>query len=126
VKNKFSGEYTPDWPQIAQEAKEAVGWCCIRCKHPHDRESGHILTTHHLDGDKSHNAWWNVLALCQKCHLRIQGRVILARSWMLPHSEWFKPYVAGYYAHINGMPEDKASVLAHLDELLALGQGVSQ
>lgn len=34
-----------------------------------------ILTVHHLDGDKLNCRWWNLAALCQRCHLSIQGRV---------------------------------------------------
>jgi hypothetical protein len=34
-----------------------------------------ILTTHHLDGDKSNDQWWNTLSLCQRCHLQVQTRI---------------------------------------------------
>ena len=42
---------------------------------------------------------------------------------MFEHSDWFKSYVAGYYAAQHGFPDDREYVLAHLDELIALGQG---
>lgn len=84
-----------------------------------------MLTVHHLDLDKSNCAWWNLAALCQRCHLTIQSKVVMARIWMFPHSDWFKPYVAGYYAHRYGANEERAYVLEHLDELIALGQGVT-
>lgn len=120
---KSTGEYPPDWPQIARQAKEEAGWCCIRCGHPHDTKSGHMLTVHHLDLDKSNCRWWNIAALCQRCHLRIQGKVIMERVWMLEHSAWFRPYCAGYYAHHFGRPDDRESVEKAMDELIALGQG---
>jgi hypothetical protein len=82
-----------------------------------------MLTVHHLDLDKSNCSWWNLAALCQRCHLRIQGKVIMERPWMFEHSTWFKPYAAGYYAHEHHLPEDRPIVEAHLDELLLLGQG---
>jgi hypothetical protein len=44
----------------------------------------------------------------------------MERPWLFAHSTWFKPYVAGYYAHQQGLPEDKDYVVAHLDELLAV------
>lgn len=81
------------------------------------------MTIHHADNNKSNCAWHNLLCLCQKCHLQIQGKVIMERQWILPHSEWFKPYVAGYYASVNGLPSDRESVLARIDELIAIGQG---
>jgi hypothetical protein len=80
-----------------------------------------ILTVHHLDGDKANCRWWNLAALCQRCHLRIQGRVLMARVWPWEHSEWFRPYVAGYYASVYlGEELSRAEVEARLDELLAL------
>jgi hypothetical protein len=57
-----------------------------------------IGTVHHLDGDKSNCRWWNLLALCQRCHLTIQSRVNPHQPYMLEHSDWFKPYVAAFYA----------------------------
>lgn len=47
----------------------------------------------------------------------------MEQVWFMPHSGWFKPYVAGYYAHRFDKPEDREWVEAHLDELIALGQG---
>lgn len=121
--SRFSGDYPHDWPTLAKTIKDEANWCCVRCGHPHDKATGHVLTVHHLDGNKSNCAWWNVPALCQRCHLSIQQRVIMHRPWYLPHSEWFKPYVAGYYARQLGLPDDRESVLKRMDELIALGQG---
>ena len=42
------------------------------------------------------------------------------RPYMFEHSAWFKPYVAGYYAHLRGLPEDREYVMEHLDELLTI------
>jgi hypothetical protein len=80
-----------------------------------------ILTVHHLNGDKYDCRWWNLAALCQRCHLTIQGKVQMARVWPWEHSEWFKPYVAGYYAWAYlGEELSREEVEARLDELLAL------
>lgn len=122
MRQLFTGDYTPDWKVIAVAIKDEADWCCVRCKHPHEPATGYCLTVHHLTGDKSNNAWWNTPALCQRCHLKIQSKVIMHRPWILPHSEWFKPYVAGYYAYVHGRPTDREYVLTHIDELLELGQ----
>lgn len=124
AQRKSTGEYPPDWAEIAFKVKADANWKCVRCGHLHDPISGYALTVHHLDMNPSNCAWWNIPALCQRCHLSIQGRVVMERTWMLPHSEWFKPYVAGYYAHQLGMLEDRQHVLDNMDVLIALGQGI--
>ncbi len=80
-----------------------------------------IGTVHHLDGDKANCVWWNLLALCQRCHLTIQSRVNPQQPYMLEHKDWFKPYVAGFYAFkYDGKQLTRKQVLADIDILLAL------
>lgn len=80
-----------------------------------------ILTVHHLDGVKANCRWWNLSALCQRCHLQIQGKVQMARVWPWEHTPWFQPYVAGYYAHAYlGEDLTREETEVRLDELLAL------
>jgi hypothetical protein len=80
-----------------------------------------ILTVHHLDEDKTHCRWFNLVALCQRCHLRMQRAVVMGRPYHFEHSEWFKPYAAGFYA-FKYLGEDltREETMARLDELLAL------
>lgn len=94
---KSTGNYPPNWNEIAQAVKDAAGWKCVRCGHIHDIPAGFMLTVHHLDLNPANCAWWNIPALCQKCHLTVQAKVVMERFWMFDHSEWFKPYVAAYY-----------------------------
>lgn len=119
---KSKSSYPPDWPEIAMRTKDEAGWKCVRCGHPHDRQSGYVLTVHHLDLDPQNCEWWNIPALCQKCHLHIQAKVVMERPYWFEHSEWFKPYVAGYYAHVYGHPTDRVWVKEHLDMLLDYGR----
>ena len=82
-----------------------------------------ILTVHHLNGDKADCRWWNLAALCQRCHLTIQGRVILEREFIAEHSDWFKVHAAGWYAwKYEGRYIDRAEAEARMDELLAYEQ----
>jgi len=120
VKRRSKSDYPSDWPEIARSTKEQAGWKCVRCGHPNDRESGHVLTVHHLDLDPQNCQWWNLAALCQKCHLTIQAKVNMEQPWIFEHSEWFKPYAAGYYANLYGYPTDRVFVMATLDLLLSL------
>ena len=96
---------------------------CIRCGHANEAHTGYMLTVHHLDLNKSNCRWWNLVALCQRCHLRIQGKVDMDQSWMFDFSDWIKPYVAGYYAHRHRLPDLKPWVLDHIDELIQMGTG---
>lgn len=123
MRRKSTGRYPPNWKEISMACKQAAGFKCVRCGHAHDPQTGYTLTVHHLDMDPSNCEWWNLAALCQRCHLSIQARVIMERHWLYAHSDWFKPYVAGYYAHIMGYPTDKEFVMRHLDFLLCMGKG---
>lgn len=97
-------DYPPDWPEIAKRIKDAAGWKCERCTHVHEVETGYVLTVHHLDGNKENCADWNLAALCQRCHLKIQGRVKMDQLFfleVLDVSPWFKPHLEGYLASIR-------------------------
>lgn len=85
------------------------------------RRRQRVLTVAHLDDDKSNCNIWNLCALCQVCHLSTQSRIEMQRPWVLDHSEWFKPYVAGFYAHkYLGEVLTMAQIKARLPELLEL------
>lgn len=93
------GDYPDNWKDIASRIKTSAGWRCERCRHPHEVETGYVLTVHHLDGNKSNCADWNLAALCQRCHLHIQGKVKMDQMFfaeILDVSEWFKPHLEGF------------------------------
>ena len=129
-----TGDYPENWGEIARAAKEAAGWRCVRCGHPHtnpcDEQCFHlpdgkqrVLTVHHLDGNKGNCRWWNIPPLCQVCHLQIQAKVIMGQSYLYPHTRWFRLYAAGFYAFaITGEDLTREDVECRLEELLALGQ----
>lgn len=143
----IKGEYPADWKEIATRVKAEAGNRCIRCGHPDgDRMrkevwEGHTLvpcddrcshrhdgklralTVHHLDGDKANCRWWNLLALCQACHLTIQGKVIPERPFLWEHSDWFKPYAAGFYAYwYERETSPREYIVEKLERYLRLGQ----
>jgi hypothetical protein len=140
--SRFSGEYIADRKTLHNRVRKEAGNRCIRCGHPagdtfsehapercddrctHPRDGKlRILTVHHLTGAKGDNRWWNLLALCQSCHLTIQGRVIPERPWLFQHSEWFVPYVCGFYASYYGdIDITRAEAEADPQRWLALGQ----
>lgn len=119
------GEYVGDWKEIAERVKAFAEWRCIRCKHP-NKFPGHVLTVHHWDGDKGNNRWWNLMALCQVCHLQIQGKVDPERPFFLEHTDWCKPYAAGFYASkYLELDLDREETMERLEELLQLEGGVA-
>lgn len=75
-------EYHKEWKKISREVKERAGWGCELCpaRHgePHWKTGSRVvLTVHHIDGDKKNNSRHNLIALCQRCHLRLdRGRRI--------------------------------------------------
>lgn len=80
-----------------------------------------VLTVHHLTGEKADCRWFNLMAACQRCHLVIQGKVRMNRPWPWPHSDWMKPYAAGYYAATYlGEDLSREEVAERQDDLLAL------
>lgn len=138
--SRFTGEYVANRKELHNAVRAAVGNRCIRCGHPqgdtfatrspcdddctHPRDGKmRILTVHHLTGQKDDNRWWNLLALCQSCHLTIQGRVIPERPWLFEHSPWFIPYVCGFYAsYYGGEDITREQADADPDRYLAMGQ----
>lgn len=101
-----AGEYPPEWPAVAWLVKTLAGWRCERCGHKHGPVPW-VLTVHHLDGDKRNLEHWNLAALCQRCHLRIQNRVMFYRDWPFEHSPWMARHVADYneWAARNDRPQ---------------------
>lgn len=123
VLRKGTGDYPANWKEIARRVKDEADWRCVRCGTKHGPPPD-VLTVHHLDGDKSNCAWWNLAALDQRCHLSIQARVVMARVWYLPHSEWFRPYVAGYVAAtMLSLTLDRDTATRYADLLIGLHQG---
>lgn len=120
-KSVAGASYPADWRAIARRVKEAADWTCVRCDTRHDPPR-HVLTVHHGNMDPSCSEWWNLWPLCARCHLSVQARVDLDRPWvMAEHSAWFKPYVAGWYAHTYlGLSMSREAVEARLPELLNL------
>ena len=114
---RFRNDYNADGKAKRRAAREAAGNKCVRCGSP--SVPGRILTTHHFDGDKANDEWWNLLPLCQVCHLHIQGKVDPRNPFFLEHTEWIKPYVAGFYAYkYEGQMITRDEAVSRMDELL--------
>jgi hypothetical protein len=118
-----------DWHEIdlsaigttAREAMLDVGPLGVDMVRFEIEARARILTVHHLDGVKLNCRWWNLVSLCQRCHLHIQKKVDMLRVFPFEHTDWFKPYAAGWYAFTYlGEDLDRGQTMERLDELLAL------
>lgn len=117
------GEWSPCDEHCAHDGptRDLDGFDCDGIAHSMTLAQWRILTVHHLNGIKHDCRWWNLVALCQRCHLTIQGRVVMGRVWPWEHSDWFKPYAAGWYAWAYlGLDLSREETLDRRDELLAL------
>ena len=92
--------YPPYWDRLASSIKMMADWKCEVCRHPHEPEEGYCLTVHHLVAVKSMCYRWNLAALCQRCHLKLEGRLSLEREadtvQMFALPEWLVPHLEGF------------------------------
>ena len=71
--------YPANWKAISWQVRAEAGNQCEICDcqngYP-QRDTGAkvILTVHHLDFNPANNEPWNLIALCQRCHNRIDKR----------------------------------------------------
>lgn len=102
-------EYPKNWKEIATAIKEKAGWKCERCRVPDSgKPDGNCLTVHHLVPDKSLCEDWNLAALCQRCHLKLQKvNMFQGLLGFFEYSEWFKPHLEGFLNWKCGIGEYK-------------------
>jgi len=69
-------DYPKNWKEIRKVIMSRANGKCELCDaenyKPHWKtKSKVVLTIHHIDRDKSNNHPLNLIALCQRCHLRL-------------------------------------------------------
>ncbi|MHA7813290.1 MAG: HNH endonuclease [Phycisphaerales bacterium] len=116
------GKYADNWKHLATKVKDDANWQCVRCDHVHDCGSGHCLTVHHFDGNRDNNERWNLMALCQRCHLSVQARIDPDEPLLTEPSHWARPYIAGFYEAGNGIPGPTYDLEAWKDKYEASGR----
>jgi 5-methylcytosine-specific restriction endonuclease McrA len=69
--------------RIQEKVKSRAGWCCEHCGMAFGRDNlalevkrrdgrPMVLTVHHIDANPANCAMDNLVALCQRCHLKVQ------------------------------------------------------
>ena len=71
--------YPPDWKYISWKIKDRAGWKCEGCGVIHG-PCPRVLTTHHIDFNPQNSSDDNLIALCQRCHLKVQGMMVQPRT----------------------------------------------
>jgi 5-methylcytosine-specific restriction endonuclease McrA len=67
--------YHPKWKLISRlirliRAQNKCEWCGAANGQPHPITGSKVcLTVAHIDQDRNNNRFWNLKALCQRCHL---------------------------------------------------------
>jgi hypothetical protein len=100
--------YPPAWHETLKHAvREQAGHRCIRCFHPYRKGDGEWCGSPlpHPHRPPSRRQQGQLPLVESRRALpamppEIQGKVKMERRWLHEHSDWFKPYVAGYYAHV--------------------------
>jgi len=68
--------YPDNWDKISLLVREKAGWKCELCFSKQSEpqiatESMVVLTVHHINNDPTDNRKINLIALCQRCHNRL-------------------------------------------------------
>jgi len=68
-------DYPPDWKELRRQVLTRANNKCELCGKENyslsDKGTTVILTVHHIDNQKSRRNLINLIALCNKCHLRL-------------------------------------------------------
>lgn len=68
--------YPDNWDKISLLIRQKAGWKCELCNNLQNNShfitgSIVILTVHHINNDPTDNRKINLIALCQRCHNRL-------------------------------------------------------
>jgi 5-methylcytosine-specific restriction endonuclease McrA len=71
--------YPENWKQISWQIRAKAGNKCEICDaengKPHPKTGSKVvLTVHHLDFNPKNNLGYNLIALCQRCHIRLDAK----------------------------------------------------
>lgn len=70
--NRNRHRYPENWTEIATAVKAAAGWRCRVCGAPHGPPPA-VLTVHQVNHVPADCDGANLLACCQRCHLKCQS-----------------------------------------------------
>lgn len=81
IKDRSLMEYGDEFDSALKEAiRQRDGYKCQECGCT-QLENGRQLDVHHIDYDKKHNTFDNLIALCHRCHMRTNGNKDNRNKW---------------------------------------------
>jgi hypothetical protein len=110
---RFRGAYVTEWAKISYQVKKDAGWRCVRCGHPNEGSGPHnrIPCDEHCDLERHpESVDFPEVAGQILAYFALVGSPAFTAAGSPPawpqqrqrvltvHSEWIRPYIAGYYA----------------------------
>jgi 5-methylcytosine-specific restriction endonuclease McrA len=85
--------YPKEWKIISKAIIKKQDNKCYLCPaenyKPHWKTGSKvILTVHHIDGNKKNSSKYNLIALCQRCHLRLDLERHLSKRIKIDKKYW--------------------------------------
>jgi len=100
--SRGASDYPPRWSRISRWVRGRAGWRCELCE-VKNGPSPNVLTVHHLDGNKWNLLPWNLAALCQRCHFKVQWTVDFCQANLTGvYPQWLREHVKAYNAWAQG------------------------
>ena len=91
-----ASEYLPRWGRVSRWVRGRAGWRCELCGIKNG-PAPNVLTVHHLDCNKWNLLPWNLAALCQSCHFKVQWTVDFCQSTLSGiYPRWLREHVIAY------------------------------
>ena len=92
--------YLPEFNKILKEKiRRRDGHKCMLCgitEHDHIKETGKVLSIHHIDYDKKNNNEHNLITLCTKCNLKVNKNI---EYWI----EYFTRAISSIYSKLRSV-----------------------
>lgn len=105
-------DYPKEWEAIRREVLERAEHRCELCDaknyEPHWKTGSKvILTVHHKDSNKKNNNKLNLIALCQRCHLKLDIEKHVKKR-KEPKTSWVYFFEDGCFSDINYKTKEAA------------------
>ena len=94
--------YPDNWDDIAKNIKQKSGWRCAICKESFaetqltfpqlNTKKRNWLSVHHIDENPNNNEEQNLIALCTRCHLKVEHEARLHKEMKGRQTEMFPDY----------------------------------